>query len=153
MMPGHSLNISAQEIYLMIHGIAILLSYAAFFVASAAAALYIIQNSALKTKRPGIIFSRMPGLSILDKLNYRSIGIGLPILTISIFSAFLWAKSVHGTYWWGMNSRHLSSIVLWLVYAVTLHVRLSAKMRGRKVAILSIIAFIVMVFSLFGSCP
>lgn len=144
-MPGHN--------FLKLHSVTIFLSYVIFFVASAAAALYLIQNRALKNKQAGIIFSRLPGLSFLDKLNYRSIGLGFPVLSVSIISGFIWAKSIYGVYWWGYNSRQFFSLVLWLTYAVVLHVRLSAKLRGRKVALLSLFAFFVIVISLFGTCP
>lgn len=138
---------------LKFHIVTIYLSYTAFLAAAAAAVLYLVQNSALKNKQTAIIFSRLPDLSFLDKLNYRSIGLGFPILTLSIFCSFLWSKNVHGVYWWGYNSRQVCSIVLWLVYAVILHMRLSAKVRGRKVAFLSILAFFVVILSLFGACP
>lgn len=138
---------------LKFHIAAIYLSYIAFLAATAAAVLYLIQNSALKNKQTAVIFSWLPDLSFLDKLNYRSIGLGFPILTFSIFCSFLWSKNVHGIYWWGYNSRQLCSIVLWLVYAVILHMRLSAKVRGRKVAFLSILAFFIVILSLFGTCP
>jgi len=135
-----------------IHHITICLSYIAFFAASLAAALYLIQDNAIKNKMAGMLFSRLPGLSFLDRLNYRSIGIGFPILTISILSGFIWAKSIYGVYWQGYNYRHLYSLVLWLIYALILHVRLTARLRGRKVAILSITAFFMMVLTLFGTC-
>lgn len=137
---------------LKVHIITIYLSYAAFFAASAAAALFLVQNNALKNKRSGIISSRLPSLSFLDKLNYRSIGLGFPMLTISIFFGLLWSMNIHGSYWRGYDFRIVSSIVLWLIYAVILHMRLSAGMRGRKVAFLSILAFFVIIFSLFGTC-
>ncbi len=139
--------------YLKIHGITIYLSYIAFFVASAAAVLYLIQDNALKKKRSGVISSRLPSLSLLDKLNYRSISLGFPMLTISIISGLFWAKNVYGIYWWGYNSRQFYSLVVWLVYAVILHIRLSARLRGRKVALLSIAAFFVIILTLFGTCP
>lgn len=136
-----------------IHSITICLSYAAFFVASLAAALYLIQDSAIKKKLAGaVFFYRLPSLSFLDRINYRSIGLGFPLLTIALLSGLIWEKSIHGAYWPGYNTRHLSSLVLWLVYAVILHVRLSARLRGRKVALLSIAAFVVCVATLFGTC-
>lgn len=138
---------------LKFHIVTIYLSYIAFLASAAAAVLYLIQNSALKNKQTVIIFSWLPDLSFLDKLNYRSIGLGFPILTFSIFCSFLWSKNVYGIYWWGYDSRQLCFIVLWLVYAVILHMRLSANMRGRKVAFLSIFAFFVVILSLFGACP
>jgi len=142
-----------MPVYLKIHIITAYASYIIFFAASIAAALFLVQNNALKNKRTGVISSRLPDLSLLDKLNYRSIGLGFPLLTLSIFSGFLWSNNVHGIYWWGCSSRQFFSIVVWLVYAVILHVRLSAKMRGRKVALLSIFAFFMIILSLFGTCP
>lgn len=144
---------SPQTLYFGFHIATIYLSYAIFFIASVAASLYLIQNSLLKNKRTGVIFDRLPSLSFLDKLNYRSIGIGFPILTFSILSGFIWVKNIYGSYWAGFNPRQVYSLILWLIYAVTLHVRLSAKMRGRKIALLSLFAFCVIILSLFGACP
>ena len=137
---------------LKLHIVTVYLSYIVFFAASLAAVLYLIQDNALKNKRRGVISSRLPDLSLLDKVIYRSIGLAFPILTLSIFCGFLWSKNVHGIYWWSYNSRQLCSIVLWLIYAVILHVRLSAKLRGRPVALLSLLAFFVIILSLFGTC-
>lgn len=138
--------------FLKIHSIAVHLSYLAFFVASAASVLYLIQDNALKNKLTGVIFSRLPSLSFLDKLNYKSIGFGFPLLTVSVISGLIWAKNVHGIYWQGYSSRQFYSLILWLIYAIILHVRLSAKLRGRKVAFLSIAAFFVIILTLFGTC-
>ncbi len=137
--------------YFNIHLITICLSYIAFFVASVAAALYLIQDNFLKNKQTGLIFNRLPNLFFLDKLNYGAIGSGFPILTLSIISGFIWAKHVRGIPW-DYNSREIYAIALWLVYALILHVRLSAKLRGRKVAQLSLFAFCIIVFTLLGSC-
>lgn len=137
---------------LKLHIATIYFSYIIFVVASAAAVLYLIQDHALKHKRAGVIFSRLPDLSFLDKLNYRSIGLGFPVLTLSILSGFVWAESVHGAYGWSAGARQLYSLVLWLVYALILHVRLSSKLRGRKVSILSLLAFFIIILSLYGTC-
>ena len=142
-----------MPVFNLIHRITIHLSYIAFFVASVAALLYVIQDNALKNKLTGVIFSRLPSLSFLDKLNYRSIGLGFPMLTISVISGLIWAKDIHGICWWGYTSRQLYSLILWLIYALILHVRLSARLRGRKVALLSIAAFFVIILTLFGTCP
>lgn len=142
-----------MPIYLKIHIITACISYVIFFVASAAAALYFIQDNAIKNKKKRVITSRLPSLSFLDKLNYRSIGLAFPILTFSIFCALFWSERIHGIHLWAYNSRLVFFIVIWLIYAVILHMRLSAKMRGRKVALLSVIAFFVIILSLFGTCP
>ncbi len=141
-----------QAQYSGLHILTVYLSYIIFFVGSLAAVLYLIQNNLLKNKRMGIVSDRLPSLSFLDKLNYRSIGLGFPILTLSILIGFIWAENVRGSYSLSFNPRQIYSLILWLIYAVILHVRLSAKMRGRKVAFLSLVAFCVVILSLFGTC-
>ena len=152
-MLEHNFPSSHQAIFFRLHIAAIYLSYVAFLAASIAAVLYLIQDHALKNKQTGIIFSRLPDLSFLDKLNYRSIGLGFPVLTVSILSGFIWANNAYSLYWPNYHYRQVLSLVLWLTYAVILHVRLSAKLRGRKVAFLSLFAFFIIVLSLFGTCP
>jgi len=151
-MLKENLVLDSHGVNLSLHILGIYLSYIIFFVASVAAATYLIQDYLLKNKRTGIIFNRLPDLSFLDKLNYRSIGLGFPLLTISIISGFIWAKSVYGVYWANSGSRQFYSLVLWLIYAAILHVRLSEKLRGKKVALLSLFAFCVIILSLFGVC-
>ena len=142
-----------QGVNFIFHIITIYLSYIVFFVASLAAVTYLIQDNLIKQKRTGIIFNRLPDLSFLDKLNYRSIGLGFPMLTLSIISGFTWAKNINGAYFGIYSSRQVYSLVLWLIYAVILHVRLSERLRGKKVARLSLFAFCVIILSLFGACP
>ncbi len=143
--------VNLGSLYFVLHIVAIYVSYAVFFVATFAAVLYLIEDNSLKNKQPKAVFSRLPNLSFLDKLNYRSIGLGFPILTLAIISGSIWAKDIWGTYW-NWNLREVYSLVLWLVYAVILHVRLSSKLRGKKVALLSMFAFVIILFSLLGSC-
>jgi ABC-type transport system involved in cytochrome c biogenesis permease subunit len=140
-----------QNLFFKLHIITIFFSFIAFFVASVAAVLYLIQDSLIKNKKVGLISNQLPNLFFLDKLNYRSIGLGFPILTLSIISGFIWTKYVGGTYW-SYNPREIYSFVLWMIYALILHVRLSAKLRGKKVAQWSLLAFCVIILILSGSC-
>jgi len=151
-MPNANFIPYSYNLYSTLHIAGIYLSYFVFFIATVAAAAYLIQDGLIKSKRMGIIFNRLPDLSFLDKLNYRSIGLGFPLLTLSIISGFIWARNINGAYWGAHNLRQIYSLVLWLIYAVILHTRLSAKLRGRKVALLSLFAFCVLVFSLLASC-
>lgn len=130
-------------LYQNLHRASICLSYLSFFFALVAALLYLIQDYLLKNKRTETIFNKLPNLSFLDKLNYRSISFGFPLLTFSLVIGFVSGDS--------RNIAQIYSFIIWLIYAVILHVRLSEKMRGRKVAWLSLLAFGVIIISLFGS--
>lgn len=151
-MPSDNLIPGAFNLYSMLHVVSILLSYLVFLIATSAAAAYLVQDALIKSKRMGVVFNRLPDLSFLDKLNYRSISLGFPLLTLAIISGFIWAKNIHGAYWGVHNVRQIYSLVLWLIYAVILHARLSARLRGRKVALLSLFAFGVLVLSLLATC-
>ena len=139
------------NIYFLTHIVTISLSYVAFFLSFLAASLYLIQDNNLKNKHINTFVSRLPDLPALDKLNYKSIGLGFPVLTLAIISGFLWSRDIYG-FFWGKNLRIIYSLVLWFLYALILHVRLSAKMRGRKVAQLSLFAFCIIIFTLLSSC-
>ncbi len=140
-----------KNLFFTLHIITIHLSYIAFFVASFSAGLYLLVNKLLKNKQIGIIFNRLPDLFFLDKLNYQAISFGFPILTLSIVAGFLWVRHTRGTYF-NFNPREVYTIILWMIYALILHVRLAAKLRGMMVARLSLLAFGVIIFTLFGNC-
>jgi len=134
-------------LYLNLHIVTIALSYFIFFIASLCAVLYLIQDNLLKHKQVGVIFNRLPDLFSLDKFHYRAISLGFPILTLAIISGSIWAKHIRGAYW-NFSPRMIYALSLWLVYALILHVRLSAKLRGRKVAQLSLFAFCIIIAAL-----
>lgn len=139
------------DLYPLLHIMTIYLSYSAFFVATAAAVLYLTQDYFLKNKQTGIIFDQLPNLYFLDRLNYKAISSGFPIFTIAIISGFIWARHTRGSIWM-LERREVYSIALWLIYALILHVRLSSKLRGRKVAQLSLLAFCVIILTFFSRC-
>jgi len=140
----------SNNIFLTIHIAAISVSFIAFLVATVSAVLYLIQDRNLKKKDAVILFNRLPDLDFLDKLNYRAIGFGFPLLTLGLINASFLAKQIWGVYWvW--NFRDSYSLILWLIYAVTLHVRLTSKLRGKKIAWLSIIAFVIILIITFAS--
>lgn len=151
-MPSDNFILGTFNLYSTLHIVSIFLSYFIFLLATAAAAAYLVQDALIKSKRMGVVFNWLPDLSFLDKLNYRSISLGFPLLTLAIISGFIWARNIHGAYWGVHNVRQIYSLVLWLIYAVILHARLSAKLRGRKVALLSLFAFCVLLLSLLATC-
>lgn len=151
-MPNVNFILQPLGFYPILHLVSICLCYPVFLVATVAAIAYLIQDSLIKGKRRWSIFNRLPDLEFLDKLNYRSIGLGFPLLTLALISGFIWARNIHGAYWPLHNLRQIYSLALWLIYAAILHIRLSAKLRGRKVAMLSLFAFGVLLLSLLASC-
>lgn len=88
--------------------------------------------------------------TILDEITYKTIAVGFPIFTMGgvIFGA-IWADQAWGTYW-SWDPKETWSLITWFAYAFYLHVRLMRGWKGRKAAIVSVIGFVVVVFTYLG---
>lgn len=138
-----------QSYWLGIHTLLAFVGNAAFAMAFGIGIMYLIQEHNLKSKHLGGLFQRLPSLQILDEVNYKLITLGFPLLTLAIITGALWAESVWGTFWrW--DPKEVWSLITWFIYALVLHARLTARWRGRRAAILSIIGFISVIFTFFG---
>lgn len=107
------------------------------------AGMYLIQEKQLKRKKIGPLYYRLPPLDVLDRLSYRCISIGFPFLTIGILIGSIWLKTVQGGYIDWQDGRQTATLLTWFLYAALLHGRLIAGWRGRRVAWMNIIGFLV----------
>ncbi|PYV91185.1 MAG: c-type cytochrome biogenesis protein CcsB [Acidobacteria bacterium] len=139
-----------KSIWFYIHIPSTFLGYGAFFVTFAASVMYLIQENELKRRRPQAFYYRLPSLEICDELGYKSLSIGFPLLTIGIVAGALWANKAWQTYW-GWDPKIIWTFVTWLIYAVLIHYRLSAGLRGRRAAFMAIVGFIFVLFTFIGT--
>lgn len=143
------LSPALQSYWLGIHTLLAFLGNAAFAVAFGIGIMYLLQEHYLKSKRLGGLFLRLPSIQVLDEINYKMITIGFPLLTLAIITGALWSESAWGNYWrW--DPKEVWSMITWFIYALILHVRLTAGWRGKRAAILSVIGFSVVLFTFFG---
>jgi ABC-type transport system involved in cytochrome c biogenesis permease subunit len=87
---------------------------------------------------------------MLDEITYKSITIGFPIFTLGglIFGA-IWADQAWGTYW-SWDPKETWSLITWFFYAFYLHARLLKGWRGHNIAVTSVVAFMVVIFTYLG---
>jgi cytochrome c-type biogenesis protein CcsB len=136
-----------QSNWLAIHVITCFFGYAAFAVSFGISILYLIRDR--KEEAAAGLSKRLPSTSILDEVNYKSIVIGFPMLTLGIVTGAAWANYAWGTYW-SWDPKETWSLITWFVYAAFLHARFTRDWRGRKAAILSIVGFVAVLFTYFG---
>ena len=61
----------------------------------------------------------------------------------------IYAQTILGSYWrW--DPKEVWSLIIWLLYAVILHQRLTVGWRGRRTALMSILGFSVLCFTFLG---
>ena len=124
---------------LAVHVAASLLGYAALLFTAASAVVYLVQEKQLKRKQTNSLYRVLPPLGTLDDLISKSLGAGFAFITIGIVIGSIWAFVEMGTRWIGEPSITISFIT-WVVYLALVFFRVSAGWRGRKTAILSIVA-------------
>jgi cytochrome c-type biogenesis protein CcsB len=136
-----------QSYWLPIHVTTCFFGYAAFAISFGISILYLVQD------RKGVPQKRtsrwLPSLTILDEINYKTIVIGFPMLSLGIITGAVWANYAWGSYW-SWDPKETWSLITWFVYAAFLHARITRDWRGRKTAILSIVGFAAVLFTYFG---
>ena len=91
----------------------------------------------------------MPSKEVLDTINYKSVTLGFVLLTGGIITGAIWANFAWGTYW-SWDPKETWSLITWLVYAIYLHARLMRGWQGRKIAWISIVGFLAVLFTYWG---
>ncbi|MDP9053106.1 MAG: cytochrome c biogenesis protein CcsA [Acidobacteriota bacterium] len=130
---------AVKNTWLTVHIVLALLGYAALLFTAAAAVAYLLQERQLKRKQPQSIYRLLPPLGMLDELISRSLGAGFVFITVSIVIIIVWAYMSYGAKWID-NGLISTSVITWGIYLALICFRVTAGWRGRKAAILAIIA-------------
>jgi len=140
-----------QSNWLIAHVVTCFVGYAAFAVSFGISILYLMKVSAENntySSKNGMM-SYIPSPVLLDEISYKTIAIGFPLLTLGIITGAIWADVAWGTYW-SWDPKETWSLIVWLIYAATLHARITRGWRGKKAAVLSIAGFLATVFCYLG---
>jgi ABC-type uncharacterized transport system permease subunit len=132
---------AVRNTWLTIHIVLALLAYAALLFTAVAAVVYLLQERQLKKKqvRSFSFYRLFPPLGMLDELISRSLGAGFALITISIIIGIVWSYIEYSTGWID-NGLITTSFVTWGIYLALIFFRVGAGWRGRKAAILAIVA-------------
>ncbi len=138
-----------QSVWLPIHAGVSIIAYGFLSLAFCGGLMYLLQERELKNKKFGYFFSRFPSLDALDQLNNHCLTAGFVFLTLGIVTGSIWARQAWGTYWqW--DPKETWSLITWFLYLVQLHQRLTVGWRGRRAAVMAIVGFAAVVFTLWG---
>src|SRR3972149_6170544 len=132
--------------------IPIIVGYAAFTISFSLSIMYLTQQRQLKHKLFGSLFNKLPSLEGIDKLMWKTISFGFPLLTLGLVFGTFWVKtqSVLGDMWY-LDYKVILGLATWLIYAALLHMRLIASFHGTKIACLTIAGFCLVLFTFIGT--
>ena len=121
-----------------------------FAVTFVAGIMYLIQESQIKKKRLGSLYSRLPSLETLDSINHFALICGFTFMTAGMITGSIYAQYALGSYWrW--DPKEVCSLMAWIFYAVLLHERLAVGWRGRRAALLSLFGFLILALAFVGA--
>jgi len=135
-----------------VHGLFLALGTVAVLLGFVAGLMYLVQSERLKNKRPHWGKLKLPSLEWLERANSRSLGAA----TLFVVGGFLTgvlsqlAKSGSSNFmpWTDPVVLALGGMMLWLLVAEAFRVVYPAARQGRKVAYLTVAAFVFLLLAL-----
>ncbi len=133
------------------HAALLLLATVGLCVGFVASLMYLYQAHRLRTKKLPSKGPRMLSLERLEMMNRRAVIVAFPLLTVGMLIgvALMFVPTIKD---W-TDPRVLSAFVLWLAFALLLYLRFGAHLRGRQIAVWTIVTFGLLLVCLTLSHP
>jgi ABC-type transport system involved in cytochrome c biogenesis permease subunit len=133
------------RIWSVVHGVLLLLAAVGVCVGFIASIMYLMQLYRLRAKVPPGQGMKLLSLERLEAMNRRAILWAFPLLTAGLLVGV--ALQIHrGDFGQDWDSpRIVSGLGLWMVFAILLYLRYGVHARGRQVALLTMLAFVVLI--------
>jgi len=152
LIPTFGLRVTKTDLTLFrtplfgIHTITAMIGYSAFVFSMVLGIMYLNLFHEIKGKKLRFMYKKLPSLAALDKMNSMSILIGFVFLTIGIISGILWARIAWKNFDF-FDPKIFLSWVLWLIYLFSIFLDKIHKWSGKKMAYMSVLGFIVLIFT------
>jgi ABC-type transport system involved in cytochrome c biogenesis permease subunit len=142
------LSFEGEGFWVDVHLVLLFLGAVGVCVAFLASVMYLFHARRLRTKALPGRGPKFLSLERLEQMHRRAIVLAFPLLTAGVVVGMaLLAQSPRPVRTWA-DPRVLTAAALWLLFAVLLYLRYSRHVRGRRVALLTIVAFVLLVVTL-----
>src|SRR5947207_12890959 len=159
MVPAHLVESNARaiapevshSILLFVHVGAAAIGTAVLALSFGLSVLYLASERQMKEKRPGRLFERLPSLDLLDRAGYRLAVWGFVFLSLAIATGSLVSREVTGSpFPFPFAPTEGFAVLAWALFASLIQARLVAGWRGRRVAMLVVAGFVLLVGTYVG---
>jgi ABC-type transport system involved in cytochrome c biogenesis permease subunit len=135
-----------------LHGALILLAAVGVSIGFLASVMYLVQARRLRAKAMPGRGLRLMSLERLEAMNRRAVTLAFPFLTLGLLvGAVLLAQREGPPADWTIKVG--STVALWVVFGVLLYLRYGAAVSGRRLAVLTIAAFSLLLVALAATHP
>jgi ABC-type transport system involved in cytochrome c biogenesis permease subunit len=135
------------QLWSLVHTGLLLLAAVGVSVGCVASVMYLAQARRLRDKVPPGEGMRLLSLERLEAMIRRALVLAFPLLTAGLLvGLFLLAPRLRSPEVW-RDPKVLGAAALWLVFALLLLLRYAHQLRGRRLAQLTIVAFVLLIFT------
>lgn len=127
-----------RDVWAWTHRVSAYAGAAAFAVAAAGGAVYVIMSRRLRRKAP--ISARLGSLERMERLTTLGVRCGFALLSMALITGLV--KMIGDGERIGSAKLGLS-LGAWVIYALVLHAPINPIFRGRRAALLSILGFVL----------
>jgi ABC-type uncharacterized transport system permease subunit len=121
---------------------------ALLFAAAATALLLVFLDRRLRTRRIAHLPSVLPPLDALEKVMFRLIGTGFALLTLSLFTGFVFVTNLFAQH---LFQKTVLSLIAWIIFGVLLIGRIRFGWRGRSALGWTLSGFGMLALAYFGA--
>lgn len=122
------------------HVLTSILAYIGFAVAAFYGIMFLLLFQEIRTRKLGFIFSRLPALETLSRLNRRAVILAFSLLSIGLATGTYWAFKVVENFSM-LDPKQVGSSLIWVLYATIIYFSSRGRWQGRVGAILSLVGF------------
>lgn len=149
-----TMSLVLDNLWLFVHILFAWLAYGAYSIAAALGVLYLLRarrryELAAPDRLPPLM-AKLPGLPLMDDLTFRFIILGFLAHVVMVASGSIWARDLWGSYW-SWDPVETWSLASGLLYGLWIHLKLSLKWKGRRMAWLAVAALVTVLFSFWGT--
>jgi hypothetical protein len=145
----------ASQFWGVVHGAALLLGTVTVCLGFLSGLMYLIQSHRLRKALPPVVSFRLPSLEWLHWVNSRALRWSALMMAAGLLSGLLLTHMKHQAntnyhLWMDPVVLSLAAMLVWLITAEIFRLVYPAARQGRKVAYLTLAAFVFLVFMLFS---
>jgi Cytochrome C assembly protein len=144
---------SAEHFWGAVHGILLLAASVGITVGFLASVMYLVQAHRLRMKRPPLGGLRLLSLERLETMSRRAITLAFPLLTVGLLLGAMRMPFTESPATGWTDPKVLGTVGLWIVGFVLLYLRYAAHVPARRLAVLTIATFGLMLVTLVASHP
>ncbi len=149
-----TMSLVLDNLWMFVHILFAWLAYGAYSVAAGVGTIYLLRGRKglreLPREQLSPLMARVPDLPLLDDLMLRFIILGFVAHVAMIASGCIWARDLWGSYW-SWDPVETWSLISGLLYGLWIHLRLTLRWRGSRMAWLAVGTLVTVLFAFWGT--